>query len=331
MTLSAAERRARLQERFGPWRAIEPLAPDASTRAFFRLRREDGTTAVLMVDEKGGHAAIERMARVQGLFADAELPVPAILDRDDELHALLFEDLGSRLLADELPNLSESQRGAIYEQAAAIAARIAGEVGRRVDGAGPLAARPLARERLRIELAMFATHDVGGRRGVTDRALLTDLGALLDRIADEAAAAPAEFAHRDLHARNLVLRDDGTLGLLDFQDALFAPRHYDLASLLFDPYVETDEELRARAADRYRRERGFALDPLDDPRFVWVALQRLLKAIGTYAFQVRRAGRARFAAFIEPAERRVLALCPQLPGTLAELSAALFRRLGFAP
>ncbi|RMG47599.1 MAG: hypothetical protein D6718_03155 [Acidobacteria bacterium] len=316
-----------LCRRFGAERA-ERIAPDASTRAFYRLHRRHGT-AVLLVDERGGPAAAERMVRAHGLLAGIGVPVPALLDREESAAALLFEDAGSCLLAEAWPELPPARRRVLYEELAAIAAAIAVEGTARLSPGDPLAERPLGRERLRIELAMFAVHDVAGRRGVTDRGLLGDLSRLLDRIAAEAAACPREFSHRDLHSRNVMLAADGGLRILDFQDALLAPRHYDIASLLLDPYVDLTPDVREAAAERYRNERGFTLGLDADPRFPWVGLQRMLKAIGTYAFQASRARRPRFLAHIPPAEQRALELCDRLSGPIGRLAKDLLEKIGF--
>ena len=49
--------------------------------------------------------------------------------------------------------------------------------------------------------------------------------------------------HRDFHSRNLMFMDQGNPGVLDFQDAVFGPITYDLASLLRDAYIQWDEEI----------------------------------------------------------------------------------------
>src|SRR5689334_16466892 len=91
----------------------------------------------------------------------------------------------------------------------------------------------------------------------------------------------------DYHSRNLMLTED-SLYIIDFQDARMGPDTYDLASLLRDSYVDiTDRDLdeliayfialsgraRDRRADEFRR------------RFDVMALQRNLKALGTFGYQ----------------------------------------------
>ncbi len=97
------------------------------------------------------------------------------------------------------------------------------------------------------------------------------------------------LCHRDYHSRNLML-SEGSLYIIDFQDARMGPDTYDLVSLLRDSYVDiADRELDeliayflalktrdgapAAAADEFRR------------RFDLMALQRNLKALGTFGYQ----------------------------------------------
>ena len=107
-------------------------------------------------------------------------------------------------------------------------------------------------------------------------------------IVAELAAEPRVLCHRDYHSRNLMMRD-GSLYIIDFQDARMGPDTYDLVSLLRDSYVdigdrELDEliayflALKARTpgdtdAQEFRR------------RFDLMALQRNLKALGTFGYQ----------------------------------------------
>ena len=50
------------------------------------------------------------------------------------------------------------------------------------------------------------------------------------------------FMHRDFHCRNLLVRDDNNLGIIDFQGAMHGPLTYDLVSLLRDCYVDNDPD-----------------------------------------------------------------------------------------
>ena len=87
-------------------------------------------------------------------------------------------------------------------------------------------------------------HFVEGYRGVgltaAERGALTAEWAA---IVEELAAEQRVLCHRDYHSRNLMLHD-GSLYIIDFQDARMGPDTYDLASLLRDSYIDiTDAEV----------------------------------------------------------------------------------------
>jgi aminoglycoside/choline kinase family phosphotransferase len=136
------------------------------------------------------------------------------------------------------------------------------------------------------ELEFFTKHFLQAYRGVVFEKIERE--ALQEEfigIARELAAEPRVLCHRDYHSRNLMLTD-GRLVIIDFQDARMGPDTYDLASLLRDSYVdissETLDELiayflalkgRTREAAAFRH------------RFDLMALQRNLKALGTFGYQ----------------------------------------------
>jgi aminoglycoside/choline kinase family phosphotransferase len=121
---------------------------------------------------------------------------------------------------------------------------------------------------------------------------------------------------------NLKLRE-GRLWVIDFQGGRFGPPQYDLASLLFDPYVELPRELREELLSSYledfRRRTG-----MDRSRFLvhfpFVALHRSMQALGAYAFLGRQKGREKFLSFLPAGVR-------QLEEVLGLVPAADFPRL----
>ena len=118
---------------------------------------------------------------------------------------------------------------------------------------------------------------MGGLRGMEPA---PSLRPRLHALADAAAASSAPvLCHRDYHSRNLMVRGDGSLAMVDFQDARWGPDTYDLASLLRDAYVEIDEGLVERMVARF----GDAQDLR--ARFDLVAAERMIKALGTFGYQ----------------------------------------------
>ena len=144
-------------------------------------------------------------------------------------------------------------------------------------------------DKLTWELRFFATHFLQGYRGVALSSSATEaLDAEFNAIAGELASERRVLCHRDYHSRNLMLHD-GSLYIIDFQDARMGPDTYDLVSLLRDSYVDiTDRDLDDLIA-YFRALKKTDADTESDEefrrRFDLMALQRNLKALGTFGYQ----------------------------------------------
>jgi aminoglycoside/choline kinase family phosphotransferase len=113
------------------------------------------------------------------------------------------------------------------------------------------------------------------------------------RLAEELASEPRVLCHRDYHSRNLMLHD-GRLYIIDFQDARLGPDTYDLVSLLRDSYVDLTEPVVEELIAYFialKRSSGTTTDAWHTweadfrRRFDVMALQRNLKALGTFGYQ----------------------------------------------
>ena len=138
--------------------------------------------------------------------------------------------------------------------------------------------------------------------------------ALFD-LADRAAATPRVMCHRDYHCRNIMVLPDGTLAMVDIQDARWGPDTYDLASLLRDAYMDLDEELVVGLVERYRS----ALPDPPEPtafrsRFDVVAAERMIKALGTFGYQIHVRGQARYRDAIPRTVKRLRHFLPEMEG-----------------
>lgn len=165
-------------------------------------------------------------------------------------------------------------------------------------------------DRLRFELDFFLLHFF---RGLLNRGAEPGLPAGLRALAEEVASYPRTLAHRDFHTDNLLRSASGEVVLLDYQDALLAPRCYDSASLAVDAYRRPDRGGEARIERWASGSLGASAE-----EFRRTALQRVLKALGTFGYQVTRRRKARYLAAARRSAvqaRRLLACAPApLPG-----------------
>lgn len=264
---------------------VVPLTGDASDRKYFRIIRADGASIVLALHADAIDYDTLSFANVAHLMRQIPLPVPEILGHSNPLGILALQDLGDITLQAHLGAASPAEHAALYRQAVALV-----DVLQR-RGAELASDRYLPYgiafdvEKLSWELEFFTKHFVEGYRGV--RLSAAERAALDEEwmaIVQELAAEPRVLCHRDYHSRNLML-SDGRLYIIDFQDARMGPDTYDLASLLRDSYMDISEAQLEQLIAYF-----LALSPRGDEaefrrRFDLMALQRNLKALGTFGYQ----------------------------------------------
>ena len=157
---------------------------------------------------------------------------------------------------------------------------------------------------LRRELALFPDWYVSRHRGVpVEGPLAETLARSFELIVKNNLAAPSVYVHRDFMPRNLMVNPSTSeLGVLDFQDAVYGPITYDIASLMRDAFLSWDEEFVIDVTVRYWQKARKAGLPVDEDfgdfyRAVeWMGLQRHLKVAGIFARLTLRDGKPRYLA-----------------------------------
>src|SRR5688500_10831979 len=279
-----------------------------------------GTSQVLAVYPGPIDYAQMPFALVATLFEAMPVPVPRVLGHDDALGIVAQQDLGDVTLQAHLPATTAADARALYEEAVAIIATLQRRGAELATPAPVPYGLAFDVPKLTFELDFFVTHFLEGHRRVVlaggERTALAEEFAAL---AGELSSQPRVVCHRDYHSRNLMVLD-GRLGVIDFQDARLGPDTYDLASLLRDSYVGLEPDdvnaLIARFLSLDRGPLGYAGDAAGfRERFDIMAVQRNLKALGTFGYQA--------------SVRRNPAYLGDVPRTLGYLRTTLARRPRF--
>ena len=147
-------------------------------------------------------------------------------------------------------------------------------------------------EKLNWELQFFQKHYLKNYRKITLQNE-SDLKEEFGKLASELSGYPRVLCHRDFHVRNMMVHN-GILYVIDFQDARWGPPSYDVASLLKDSLeldLEIVEELMefylglANSSPALNHLRSFGKEEFRR-QLNLMSIQRLLKALGTYAYQI---------------------------------------------
>ncbi len=289
-----------------------PVAGDASTRQFYRVRGSRGT-AILMVhppplDDLGPFRSNHRVLKRIGA------PIPPLIGRDDRSGIAIVGDLGNTTLQKHLLRARGARAGTarrrLYKQACDLIILLQCRGSRALRKTDFAARNALDRERFLIELDHFHRHFITGlcrlRPTAPDEALLRRFYADL---AEECSGLSRVYCHRDFQSRNLMVHR-GRLFMIDFQDARMGPYTYDAASLLRDSSLDLEDEMVSEMLEYLAR--GLECGPEEFRRdFDLVALQRNIKDLETFGFMAT--------------ERRQASYLDYIPRTIGSIRAALLR------
>jgi N-acetylmuramate 1-kinase len=297
-------------------KTVRPASVDASFRRYLRvdsIRADSSIASLIIMDAPPAHENCQPFVDIARLMAQAGLQVPDILAWDEAQGFMLLTDLGAKTMMEVInPHLSDELAEPnfdLYMQA----------VDTLIDWqltSKPDVLPPYDEALLRRELALFPDWYLAKHKGVTlDKTQQAVLDNALSLIVQRNMAVPSVYVHRDFMPRNLMVIEPKTadgkcsLGVLDFQDAVYGPITYDIASLMRDAFLSWEEPFVLDITIRYWQKAvkvgllgansptGWGADFGEFYRAVeWQALQRHLKILGIFARLTLRDGKPKYLA-----------------------------------
>jgi len=294
---------------------LEPASADASFRRYFRLRFADARPSLIVMDAPPPQEDCRPFVHIAQLLHGAGVHAPRVIGQDLEQGFLLLSDLGD---TSYLAAINAGNADALFNDA--LDALVLWQLASR-----PGVLPPYDDALLRRELALFPDWYIGRHLGITlSPEQQRKLDAVFDGIVASNLAQPAVYVHRDYMPRNLMLSAPNP-GVLDFQDAVYGPLSYDVASLFKDAFLSWPEERVIDWTVRYWQKARKAGLPVraDFGDFYaeceWMGLQRHLKILGIFARLNYRDGKAayladtpRFIAYVRHTSTRYGKLKPLL-------------------
>jgi aminoglycoside/choline kinase family phosphotransferase len=265
---------------------VVPLTGDASDRRYFRILTPDAPSIVLALHAQPFDVRTLPFVNVARLLARMPVPIPDVLGDAGDLGVIALQDLGDVTLQAHLGAASPAEHAALYRQATALIATLQRRGAELTSPEFLPYGIAFDVEKLTWELDFFMKHFLEAYRGATIAPAEYDaLRAEFAVIVEELAAEPRVLCHRDYHSRNLMLHDE-QLFIIDFQDARMGPDTYDLVSLLRDAYVDLPEQTVDELIAYFLALKGLTGTEREfRQRFDVMALQRNLKALGTFGYQ----------------------------------------------
>ncbi len=255
---------------------FEPASSDASFRRYFRVIHSNGSHIVM--DAPPDKEDTTSFIAVAKLLKSASIHVPEIYKINSKMGFLLLEDFGDR---NYLDLLSDESAHSLYQSAVDCLFNLQTRIEIHTCSL-PHYDEALLDKELSIFYDWFLQHLLN--IGIPD-----DLQYQLNKVLiNSALSQPQVCVHRDYHSRNLMVLEQRSPGVIDFQDAVIGPITYDLVSLLRDCYISWPQHRVEHWMQQYHKklmDTGIIKADIETFRrwFDLMGLQRHLKAIGIFS------------------------------------------------
>ena len=123
----------------------------------------------------------------------------------------------------------------------------------------------------------------------------------LEKVAAILDKEPKALVHRDFQSTNILWKN-GEFSFIDFQGMRIGPAAYDLASLVYDPYVAFTADGRRALVALYAKKCG---RPEIERVLPFAAVQRLVQCLGAYG-RLASVGQPQFSKWVLPALQNLL-------------------------
>ena len=304
--------------------SLRIASADASFRRYLRVDTQTGTSLIVM-DAPPDKENCEPFVKVAKLMKLAGLKAPEVLAWHEAQGFMLLTDLGDQTMMSAIDAKNPQANHALYMQAvdALIAWQLSSQAG---------VLPPYDEALLNRELSLFPDWYLAQHRQLDVQGKMRNtLDSTFKMLVERNLASPSVFVHRDFMPRNLMMPTggDSALGVLDFQDAVYGPVTYDVASLMRDAFLTWEEDFVLDVTIRYwEKARKAGLLDFEDwhqdfgvfyRAVEWMGLQRHLKVAGIFARLTLRDGKEkyladapRFIAYIRATAARYIELRPLL-------------------
>ncbi|WP_170246349.1 aminoglycoside phosphotransferase family protein [Colwellia hornerae] len=259
---------------------LTPLTGDAGFRRYYRFVIQGRSfIAVDAPKDKSNNAAF---VFIQKSFSEHNVLVPEIIAADLSLGFLCLADLGETLLADIL---TPENIALTYQKAIDILPKIQSSIANNSEKV-PHYDQAFVELELNIFSQWLLTEHLSIILSAEEQKQLTRCFSILT---ENMLSQPQVLVHRDYHSRNIMVLQDKTLGIIDFQDAVIGPITYDIVSLLRDCYLKWPSESVSLLLKRYIDVMTERYSLNDITRQQWqrwfdlTGLQRHIKASGIFA------------------------------------------------
>lgn len=277
---------------------VQPILKGGSDRSFYRIKV--GNRSLILVRYSGHKEENQHYVTAADFLEEVGVRVPHIFYHDEKEGLIWMQDLGERDLWTLRDNPSETKL-AYYKAALQQVFIFHSKAMAFLPGSNVVLQKEFNEELYRWEQHYFLQNCVGRYFNIPEPEWnqLYDSHGML-QLAQGLAALPRVLVHRDFQSQNVMVLDE-EIYLIDFQGMRPGVAQYDIASLLYDPYIELGaaerEELLSYYINLLSEETSVNETEFRDI-YYRAAAQRLMQALGAYGYLGIECEKERFLSFI---------------------------------
>jgi aminoglycoside/choline kinase family phosphotransferase len=292
---------------------LEPIKRGASGRTIVRVKSpvHEPFIGIHWTEEREDN---EQFIPVGNFLRQAKLRVPEIIHERARYRVALVEDLGDVDLL-SLKDRPFKERLPLYRSAFEQIDKLFYAKAPKEFHLMP----PFDAALYRWEQEYFFEYLMEGYLGMDASALRRN--PVFSEMAEKLGTVARHLVHRDFQSQNLMIKD-GKVWLIDFQGLRRGRQEYDIASLVFDPYMDHSADEREALLELWE---DIADERPEATLFRQCAAQRLMQALGAYGNIVKNRGDDWYRPHIATAARLLgeVAAGTPLESPLAPVLAAI--------
>lgn len=280
-----------------------PMGHRESNRTFWRLITPRKSLMVVFYDaacrENGRYVATTQC------LSEAGVSVPKLFWAHPRHHIVVLQDLGDASLEGRVTEAFDKASNSRVSTSL----EVIGDTLHLKEVAELLAAFHAVKSgRMRLESPMNEAllreeHDLYAEYwGAFSNVQCEQLSELIRRLLLE----PQVLIHRDYQSSNIIFHQAKPY-TIDYQGMRKGPAVYDLASLIYDPYVCYSQAQQTTLIQTYCIASGYGISTIEDV-LPYAGIQRLLYVLGTFK-RLESTGQERFRPYISVARETLTALC----------------------
>ena len=286
--------------------SVEPIAGAGSGRRYYRISSGERSSVLQVSAEVNDD--FKKFVEYSQVFKAEGLPVPKLFSVDEDSAQILQEDLGNRRLLDDV-SPDKPQSGSVrilYPEVIEALIHWQNASQSLFSSHTDLWLRRFDFAALKWETDYFTDNYLKAHCGIDD--IPDYVRNFYSLLAVSVDAQTKVLMHRDFQSQNIMIRPNSEIVFVDYQGARRGSMFYDIASLLWDPYVGLPLDMVKDFFEYWRFQyKGAKIYTKEDAweSFIHASLQRVMQALGAYCFLSKTKGIQKFEQYIEPGKKQL--------------------------